>query len=595
MRNFFAFLFLPIRLLILGIRTLYVFVSGGDHFYLRIPPKFSDSIKSYLLRKIQGEEDPPFLITLLELLSILSQDKRLRYLSLEIPRLYISNSELYSIYKELEKIRNAGVKLIGYSEEGDLKNLILLSLCDKRYSSETGEFQSILPSLDTMFFGEFVKKWNVKVDIFQSGVYKSFGEIFTRKEFSKEARSNLKSLVEDHKKELLSLIPDGSGLDPELLQRPILDAGKLKSIGFLNGLLELDQFKSFYLHENLEEFTRSWEKIVPKKDMQKEKQKFLKENKPLSKSLHEVSVLAKYKNLQFQVTGDTRPVVAVLPLKGQIIPGRPEETEPKSGIIEGYSILKTIQDLKENSHIQAVILEIDSPGGSATESEKIYKAIKNLDQTKPVYAYLADTCASGGYYIACAARKLYASPTATVGSIGTILLRFNLEGLYEKLGISKDKIGFYTYREIYSETGKLSRESVAFLKNEIRRLENLFLRRIEESRKIPAQTLDNMAGGRVFNARKFVSAGLIDGVGSLMDVARNLSEIEWKHKPLRLYYQAPRYNLKTAFKESSPFSVGFQAIQSSILSANLRELINLYEQTEGTIQYLWLGKLFQKK
>ncbi|MCC5814026.1 MAG: signal peptide peptidase SppA [Leptospira sp.] len=583
MKRIFAILFLPIRLLFLLLRSFFLLLARGNHVYLSIPSKFNDSYKSFFLRKLQGEEDPPFFTEFLARLYMIQKDPRVQYLSIEIPKLSFGFAEVDSICRELEKIKKNNVTIQGFSDEGDLKSLYLLTVCDKRYSSETGEFHSILPSVESMFFGEVAKKWNVKVDVFQSGPYKSFGEMFTRKAFSKEAKSNLVDLIANLKESMISRIIDNTGLDEAKLQEPILNSGNLKELGFFHGLLEKENFKSNFLHSDPAEFTRELEIQSTDKD-EKAKHTFIKKNKPQTKSLSEGSIHSRISVKNFQILGNHDPRIAILPLKGQIVSGKPEENEPKSGVIEGYSIRNTIQELKEDSKIKAVILEIDSPGGSASESEKIFQALKDLDKTKPVYAYMSNTCASGGYYLACAARKIFSGSIGIVGSIGTIMMRFNLEGLYSKFGVTKDRIGFYPHREIFSDSGKLSKESINFLKKEISRVENLFLKRVEEARNIGEETLSSMSGGKVFAPKSFFEAGLSDGMVSFLDVVEELKTLI-KARRINLDYRAPRYNMKLAMRENIPF---LSKMESLPVLEDLKIITQLAENSNNKIQHISL-------
>lgn len=560
MKRIFALIFLPIRLLVFSFHWLVQLQSKGSHVYVRIPAKFSDSQKSYLLRKLQGEDEPPFIIDFLFTLSLLEKDPRVRYLTLEIPRLEMGFSEVNSIFQSLSKIRDKGIEIRAFAEEGDLKTLYLMTVANLRYSSEMGEFHSILPSSEALFFGGLARKLDIRVDVFQSGAYKSFGEVFTRKAFSPEARSNLQELIGDLKSAQLSVLCTDTGISEEDLQNPILNAKELHEKGFFTGLIGIHAFQENFLAEDPLEAARLTD--LDSQDTTKRRKKTTKKRKrkgkkanpshpaaiPMTRELTEGHLESRYQWENFRILGNNFPTLLVLPLKGQIVSGKPEEREPKSGVIEGYSIIPLLRDIADDSRITGVLLEIDSPGGSASESEKIYQAIRDLDRKKPVFAYMSNTCASGGYYLACATRKVYSGSIGIVGSIGTIMLRFDLEGFYAKWGISKDRIGFYPKREIFSESGKLSRESQAFLKKEIARVENLFLQRVKDSRGLEDEQILPMAGGRVFSPLRFLEAGLVDGLGSLWDCIE-LLKTELNTQNVNIAYQAPRYNMKLALRE----------------------------------------------
>lgn len=554
-------------------------LAKGNHVYLEIPPSFTESQKSFLIRKIQGEADYPFYIDFISNLTLIRKDTRVKYLSILIPKMDLGFSEIQTIYNELERIKKNGVSLFGYSEEGDLKSLFLLSICDKRYSSATSEFNSILPSIDSMFFGELAKNWKVKVDVFKSGAYKSFGEIFTRRNFSKEAKSNLSILIQDLRNEIISPIQNNSSLNEKILQKPILNSEYLYEIKFFNGLLEYDDFKSNYQFTNLDELLKLNENNL-------EKLHDDKQSKPNSKILTLKSIEIRDKIKNFKLLMIKKSIIAILPMNGEISEGDKNDPELKSGVIERHSTIKILNELKENKNIKALVLHIDSPGGSAIDSEKIYMALKTFDKKIPVYTYISNTCASGGYYIACSSRKIFSNSIGIVGSIGTIMMRFDLEGLYKKFGIFKDRIGFYPHREIFTESGSLSKESQNFLNQEIQRVESLFIKRVSESRNLDKYIFEKMGGGRVFSPSKFIDKKFIDKKISFIECLEEIKE-ELSLKYAKINYLAPNYNLKIALRKSIPFLKLFSDFEYKSL---LKKLIGL-NQRNSKMEIYFLNPL----
>jgi protease-4 len=154
--------------------------------------------------------------------------------------------------------------------------------------------------------------------------------------------------------------------------------------------------------------------------------------------------------------------------------GNKSEEDLKEGNIHAYPVIELLRSWTERDEIKVIIFEIDSGGGSAFASELIYREIKKLKVNKKIYAYFQNISASGGYYIGCAADEIISSPYCITGSIGTVLVRPNLKGLYDKLELSKDRIEFYPGREIFSEYGKLTSYSKNFLNEEIERVKNQF-------------------------------------------------------------------------------------------------------------------------
>jgi protease-4 len=563
--------------------------SRGNHVFLEIPGRFQESEKSFFLRLLQPEKESPFFFEFMANLRILLRDNRVKFLSIMIPDLDYGFAEVESIRNLLEKLRNKGVWLRGFAETGDLKTLYLLSICQERFSTETGEFRSILPSTDSFFFGQLFKNQKVKVDVFQSGPYKSFGEIFTRKDFSKPARENLEILIKDLREIIVRTVCSESKLKDSDLQRPILTSGFLNDTGYLNGWIDKRQFRENFLYQDLTKIPR--EESVNNEESTVKQKKKKKQDKKFSFELSWKQIRRKAKVVEFSFFGSSNDLIAILPLKGEIISAKESRSEWKSGSIDSYAVENILEEWKSNPNIKAILLEIDSPGGSATDSERIHQALKSIGKTIPVYSFLSNTCASGGYYIACAGKKIYSSKIGIVGSIGTIMMRFDLSGFYQKWGITRDRIGFYPMREVYSETGPLSRESVAFLKKEIDRVESLFLRRVAESRNPGAKVLETYSGGRVFSPERFAAGGMIDSILGYSECLDEIKKIE-NLISAKVIFGAPKYNIGRAIRESIPFiRAMIQYDWKDALKVGLEKLNSLETDWELKLYNPWAERL----
>jgi protease-4 len=185
---------------------------------------------------------------------------------------------------------------------------------------------------------------------------------------------------------------------------------------------------------------------------------------------------------------------------------------------------RLIDSVAGNQRLKALLLDIDSPGGSATGSEVLYRAIQRVAEEKPVYAYVRGMGASGGYYLACAASKVYALPTALVGSIGVIYLRPVLEQLLSKVGVD---FSVYKSGEFKDMTGfwrsPTDRESEKFqeLINEI--FDN-FVAVVAEGRSLDEAKVREIATGEIMTAQKGIRQGLVDEIGDFKDALEAAAE-----------------------------------------------------------------------
>jgi protease-4 len=185
---------------------------------------------------------------------------------------------------------------------------------------------------------------------------------------------------------------------------------------------------------------------------------------------------------------------------------------------------RLIDSVADNQRLKALLLDIDSPGGSATGSEVLYRAIQRVAEEKPIYAYVRGMGASGGYYLACAASKVYALPTALVGSIGVIYLRPVLEQLLSKVGVD---FSVYKSGEFKDMTGfwrsPTDRESEKFqeLINEI--FDN-FVAVVAEGRSLDEAKVREIATGEIMTAQKGIRQGLVDEIGDFKDALEAAAE-----------------------------------------------------------------------
>jgi protease-4 len=212
-----------------------------------------------------------------------------------------------------------------------------------------------------------------------------------------------------------------------------------------------------------------------------------------------------------------KPKIAVLEISGAI-----------GAQVRGPEMVRTIKALREDHRVQAVVVEIDSPGGSAPVSDMIYRALQRLGQKKPVVAFVGSGALSGGYLIACAAQKVVALPTSLVGSIGVIFTRPVVEELMQKLGIrmvvtheGKLKAMFQPWREpTPEETAKVQALTEEYY--------DWFVNAVATSRNMTTAVVRELATGEMFSATKAKEAGLVDELGDFehaTDVAKELAKV----------------------------------------------------------------------
>ncbi len=186
-------------------------------------------------------------------------------------------------------------------------------------------------------------------------------------------------------------------------------------------------------------------------------------------------------------------------------------------IMSSADINKNIIDFRDNKSIKAVILRIDSPGGAVGPSQEIYNEVIKLQMKKPVVVSMASVAASGGYYIAAPAKRLFANPGTITGSIGVIMSFPNYEGLMEKVGVSSVVIKSGKFKDIGSASRPFSDDERQLMQSLIDDVHSQFVEAVSLGREMPAEKVLNLSDGRIFSGRQALKVGLIDELGGFQD------------------------------------------------------------------------------
>jgi len=181
------------------------------------------------------------------------------------------------------------------------------------------------------------------------------------------------------------------------------------------------------------------------------------------------------------------------------------------------SIIEQLRRATEDEQVAAIVLRINSPGGSAAASQEIYEQVVRSARSKPVYASLADVAASGGYYIAAGADQIYANPASITGSIGVIFMQADLSGLLGRLGVKTAVIKSGKFKDMGSFARSLSPEERALVQGLINDTYEQFLEAVAKGRKLPVARVRQLADGRIYSGRQALKVKLVDKIGGLQD------------------------------------------------------------------------------
>lgn len=260
--------------------------------------------------------------------------------------------------------------------------------------------------------------------------------------------------------------------------------------------------------------------------------------------------------------------VVLLELSGPIPTGRSLE-----------SFLSQVRQAREDPRAKAVVLRVDSPGGGVTETEAIHRALLGLAEAKPLVAVFGTVAASGGYYVATAAREILTPPTALTGSIGVIAVIPEVGGLLERVGVRVEVLKEGDLKDLASGLKPLTPEEREILQRYLQEAYELFVERVAAGRNLSLEEVRGLADGRIYSGRQAVALGLADGEGYLEEAARRAAELAGLAEFRLVRYQRPRNLLQDLLGEGPFWGLGspelegaFRALRESRLRLEYRFL-----------------------
>lgn len=431
-----------------------------------------------------------------------------------IDGIYLNLTGINTGIATIEEIRNSllnfkesGKFIVSYSNYYSQTTYYLASVSDKVYLNPEGGMDFVGLSAQLMFFKKALEKFGVKPIIIRHGKFKSAVEPLILDKMSEANREQVSTYVGSIWNTLQKNIAKSRNMDIQELNN-IADNLLLKNsesaveLGFVDSLMYYDE-----MIELLKEKSEA------------------KEDKDLK-----LISLGKYskvpKKRKEGKKGLAKDKIAVIYASGNIVMGKGKDYN-----IGAESLSKTIRKARKDKKIKAIVLRINSPGGSALASEIIWREVVLAKKEKPVIVSMGDLAASGGYYIACAADTILASPNTLTGSIGVFGVLFNIEELMsEKIGITFDKVNTNRFSDIGSATKTMDKEERAFIQNNIEEIYTTFIQHVADGRGMTTEQVDSIGQGRVWSGANALEIGLVDKLGGLEDaIAIAVEKAELDH------------------------------------------------------------------
>ncbi len=399
----------------------------------------------------------------------------------------------------LAKFRATGKKIIAYNIDMDKRDYYLSSVADRILINPMGSVDINGFRSETMFFKNAFDKYGIGVEVVRVGKYKSFGETWSLDKFSPAARQETQELLNNLWGEFKTSVGTSRKLTPASIQQIADDRGMLTAAQSIKNKL-VD--RTAYADEVVTEL----QKIGSKDEADKT-------------SFRKIS-LEDYATVVNSETTNSSRKIAVIYAQGSIVSG-----EGSPGQIGGDSLARELRDLRLDKNVKAVVLRVNSPGGSALASDIIQREVRLLQKEKPVVVSMGDVAASGGYWISTYSNKIFAESNTITGSIGVIGINFNYQKLANKNGITWDVIKTSKLADSTTIARPRTPQELAISQQMVDDIYDDFLNKVAESRKLPKQKVAEIAQGRVWSGSDAKKIGLVDDIGGLNDAIAYAAQI----------------------------------------------------------------------
>jgi protease-4 len=471
---------------------------------LKISGSMPDYVPDDPFRRLFGSP-PQSLSSLMTQFRKAKTDKRISAVMLDIDMSEAGWAKSEEIRGAIEDFRTSGKPVYAYMETGLNKDYYIATACDKIFVPPPGELFTIGLAADVMFFRGSLDKLGIYPDIYQIGKYKSAGDMFTQKEMTPAHREYVNALLDDLYGRFIETIARARAKTPDAM-KAIIDnapytAAQAKDAGLIDGAL---------YHDDVE---KELKKRLGYKDS---------EDLPITRA-------GDYRKITQESLGLNKGErIAVVYAAGDIISGRSSFGGSGQETIGSESLVKTINEARDDKTVKAIVLRVDSPGGSGLASDIIWRAIEAAKAKKPVVVSMSDVAASGGYYIACNANKIVAEPSTITGSIGVVGGKPVLKGFYDWIGVTNEYVLRGKNAGMFRETDKFSDSERQKFQEYLSTTYDDFISKVAKGRSKDKAFIDTIGQGRVWTGSQGKERGLVDEYGGLdkaIEIAKQLANI----------------------------------------------------------------------
>lgn len=424
-------------------------------------------------------------------IEIAAKDSKIEGISILNNPLNLGVAQTKALRDELEKFKKSGKFVVAYSNVMTQKEYYLNSVASKVFLNPVGEVDFKGLSSSILYMKDFQDKSGIKMEVIRHGKYKSAVEPFLTNTMSPENREQITTFLNSIWNSIVLDISKSRNISVEKLNSIASElSARTPQLALENKLVDVVAYEDKY-HDYIKS-------VIGIKD---EKEDYNK-----------ISVLDYAESAVEDETFSSKDKIAIIYAQGEITSGEGDVNEIGEG-----SMRRALEEAREDDDIKAIVLRVDSPGGSALTSDLIWREVELTKKVKPVVVSMGNLAASGGYYISCNANKIFAESSTITGSIGVFGMLPNLHGIASKYGFKSEMVETHKNAGGYDPFQPIDNDFKNFTQEGVESIYKTFVSRVAAGRKMTFEQVDAIAQGRVWSGTDALKLGLVDKIGGMDD------------------------------------------------------------------------------
>lgn len=478
-------------------------VADNSVLVLRLTGSLSERANDDVLASLFGDRIPKLgLATMTEAIRQAKESDKVKGIYIEAgafaPDSYAS---LAAIRRELEEFRKAGKWIVAYGDSYTQGAYYLASVADKVYLNPQGQVDWHGLGSEPVFVKDLLAKLNVRMQVAKVGTYKSATEMFTGEKMSDADRQQTTAYLTGIWQNVVTAVGKSRSLTAQQLNAY---ADSLVSLAAPQDYVRMRMVDGLLYTDQVRQAVKKKMGLSPDDEIPQVSMSDLLAAGPEDKKGDEIAI--------YYAVGDIVDGVVAMP--------------SRESVIDAQKVCADLQDLAKDKDVKAVVLRVNSPGGSAYASEQIWHQVMELKKVKPVVVSMGSYAASGGYYISCPANWIVAEPNTLTGSIGIFGMFPDVSGLLrEKLGLKFDEVKTNKYALFGTRSRPFTADELSHLESYIDRGYKLFRQRVADGRRLKVEQVEQVAQGHVWLGQDALRIGLVDQLGGVEVALRKAAQL----------------------------------------------------------------------